>query len=66
MNIISRSHEFQADNFAKKLGFKEQLKSGLIKLQVKNLSIMNPDQLYSVWHHSHPPLVQRLAALDAK
>ncbi|KAJ3271780.1 CAAX prenyl protease 1 [Terramyces sp. JEL0728] len=63
MNVISRRDEFQADAFAKKLGHDKDLKSGLIKLQIENLSNMNPDPLYSVWHHSHPPLVQRLAAL---
>ncbi|KAJ3324776.1 CAAX prenyl protease 1 [Boothiomyces sp. JEL0866] len=63
MNVLSRRDEFQADAFAKKLGYEKDLKSGLIKLQIENLSNMNPDPLYSVWHHSHPPLVQRLAAL---
>ncbi|KAJ3259300.1 CAAX prenyl protease 1 [Boothiomyces macroporosus] len=63
MNVLSRRDEFQADAFAKKLGHANDLKSGLIKLQIENLSNMNPDPLYSVWHHSHPPLVQRLAAL---
>ncbi|KAJ3308973.1 CAAX prenyl protease 1 [Boothiomyces sp. JEL0838] len=63
MNVLSRRDEFQADAFAKKLGRANDLKSGLIKLQIENLSNMNPDPLYSVWHHSHPPLVQRLAAL---
>jgi len=63
MNILSRKHEFEADAYAKKLGYTEVLKSGLIKLQVKNLGNMNPDSLYSIWNYSHPPLVERLNAL---
>ena len=65
MHIISRKFEFEADAFARNLGYTEQLKSGLIKLQKKNLSTMNPDPWYSTYHYSHPPLVERLAALDA-
>ena len=32
--------------------------------QEENLSAMNTDPLYSAYHYSHPPLVERLAALD--
>jgi STE24 endopeptidase len=59
MNWQTRAKEFQADRFAKKLGYTEQLKSGLIKLFQQNLANVNPDSLYSMYHHSHPPLVQR-------
>lgn len=58
MNLLSRHHEFQADRYAKNLGYAKVLASGLIKLQVKNLGNMNPDWLYSMWHYSHPPLVE--------
>ena len=61
---LSRKFEYQADNFAKNLGYKKFLKSGLIKINVENLGNMNPDPLYSAWHHSHPTLVERLIALD--
>ncbi|KAJ2084265.1 zinc metalloprotease [Coemansia sp. RSA 988] len=63
-NLVSRVHEFQADEFSKKLGYGKQLASGLIKLQIENKSSMNPDPLYSAYHFSHPPLVERLNALD--
>lgn len=33
-------------------------------LQEENLSAMNTDPWYSAYHYSHPPLVERLAALD--
>ncbi|KAJ1565094.1 CAAX prenyl protease 1 [Nowakowskiella sp. JEL0078] len=63
MNLLSRKFEFEADAFAKKLGYVSELKSGLVKIHVKNLGSMNPDPLYSAYHYSHPPLVERLDAL---
>ncbi|KAJ2392155.1 zinc metalloprotease [Coemansia sp. RSA 2603] len=63
-NVLSRKHEFEADAFSKKLGYAEQLRSGLIKLQIENKSVMNPDPLYSAFHYSHPPLVERLNAIN--
>ncbi|CAI0470255.1 unnamed protein product [Linum tenue] len=64
LNLISRSFEFQADAFAKKLGYAGPLRAGLVKLQEENLSAMNTDPWYSAYHYSHPPLVERLSALD--
>ncbi|KAJ3112335.1 CAAX prenyl protease 1 [Phlyctochytrium bullatum] len=63
-NVLSRLHEFEADGFAKKLGYAEVMMSGLIKIHLKNLGNVNPDTLYSAWHYSHPPLVERLSALS--
>ncbi|KAJ3219643.1 hypothetical protein HDU67_000131 [Dinochytrium kinnereticum] len=63
-NVISRAHEFEADAFAKKLGYAKVLASGLIKIHLKNLGNLNPDKLYSSWHYSHPPLMERLAAIQ--
>ncbi|KAG5565890.1 hypothetical protein RHGRI_001716 [Rhododendron griersonianum] len=64
LNLVSRSFEFQADAFAKKLGYGAPLRAGLVKLQEENLSAMNTDPWYSTYHYSHPPLVERLAAID--
>ncbi|XP_058737395.1 CAAX prenyl protease 1 homolog [Vicia villosa] len=64
MNLVSRSFEFQADAFANKLGYSSSLRAGLVRLQEENLSSMNTDPWYSAYHYSHPPLVERLAALD--
>ncbi|XP_020590036.1 CAAX prenyl protease 1 homolog isoform X2 [Phalaenopsis equestris] len=64
LNLVSRAFEFQADAFAKKLGYGKSLRAGLIKLQEENLSTMNTDPWYSAYHYSHPPLVERLAALQ--
>ncbi|KAF9172957.1 hypothetical protein BGX21_009053 [Mortierella sp. AD011] len=62
-NIISRRYEFQADAYARNLGYAEPLSSGLIKLHLKNLSNMNPDRLYCMYHKSHPELLERLDAI---
>ena len=63
-NILSRRYEFQADNFAVKLGHAEHLKGALRKLDAKNRSAQNVDPYYSAYHYSHPPLVERLKAID--
>jgi STE24 endopeptidase len=54
------------DKFALDLGYKDDLARALIKLQVKNLSAMDADWLYSAYNHSHPILVERLRALGYK
>nr|KAJ3422053.1 CAAX prenyl protease 1 [Polyrhizophydium stewartii] len=66
MNLVSRHDEFGADRYAVSRNYEQHLKSGLIKLHLKNSSNLNPDRLYSIWHYSHPALVERLEALQAK
>lgn len=63
MSIISRSFEFQADNFAKNLNFRTELINALIKLNKDNLSFPIYDWLYSTLLHSHPPILDRISAL---
>lgn len=63
MTLNTRKNEFQADAFAVDLGHEQGLRSGLTKLAIENLSNMNPDALYSAYHYSHPPLVERLNAI---
>jgi len=67
MTALSRRFEFQADDFAVKL-FKrsDKLQSALIKLNNDNLGFPIFDWLYSAWHHSHPPIIERLAVLKSK
>ncbi|KAF8762872.1 hypothetical protein HU200_008976 [Digitaria exilis] len=36
----------------------------VLKFQEENLSTMNTDPWYSAYHYSHPPLVERLQALE--
>ncbi|KAI1328829.1 peptidase family M48-domain-containing protein [Xylariaceae sp. FL0255] len=64
MNIMSRKFEFQADAFALNLGYKAELASSLIKLQIQNLSTMDADWMYASYHFSHPILAERLKALN--
>ena len=53
-----------ADNFAVQQGHAEALKEALVILDNKNRSSTNVDSWYSAYHHSHPPLVQRLGAIE--
>lgn len=64
MSLVSRLHEYQADAYAKGLGMSKDLCTALINLQIKNLSTMNVDPLYSSYHYSHPTLAERLTALS--
>lgn len=64
MNLLSRKFEYEADAFAVSLGHGDELKSGLITLHKENKGTMIPDSWYSAYHHSHPPLLQRLDAID--
>ncbi|XP_031831556.1 CAAX prenyl protease 1 homolog [Nomia melanderi] len=64
MGLIGRRFEFEADRFAKDLGHGDALKRSLIKLQKDNLGYPLFDPLYSCWTHSHPPLLERLEAID--
>ncbi|OXA50048.1 CAAX prenyl protease 1 homolog [Folsomia candida] len=64
MHVLSRKFEFEADEFSVQLGYGRDLKGALMKLNKDNLSFPITDPLYSAWHHSHPPLLQRLHAID--
>lgn len=63
-NIISRKHEYQADNFAKTNGSSTSLISGLKKLTAHNLGNLTPHPAYVFVHYSHPTLLQRLETLE--
>jgi len=64
MTMLSRKFEFEADRFAAELGKSDDLKTALIKLNNDNLSFPIYDWLYSAWNHSHPPLLERIDALN--
>jgi STE24 endopeptidase len=61
---MSRRFEFQADAFGVHLNRGKELCAALIKLNADNLSFPQNDWLYSAWHHSHPPLLERMAAIN--
>lgn len=63
LTVLSRRFEFQADAFARSMGKATELYSALIKLNKDNLGFPVADWLFSMWHYSHPPLLERLRAL---
>lgn len=63
MTCQSRRCEFAADEFSAQLGMGEKLGSSLIKMSKDNLANPVHDKLFSQWHHSHPPVDERLEAL---
>ncbi len=63
-NIMSRKHEYEADRYAGVTDDPEALKMSLKKLSVNNLSNLRPHPAYVFFHYSHPPLLQRMEALD--
>lgn len=63
LTVNSRKNEFDADKFGADLGMSKDLQTGLIKITLENLGSMCPARLYSMYHYSHPPLVERLSAL---
>tara|TARA_X000000368_G_scaffold405177_1_gene382029 strand:- start:553 stop:1224 length:672 start_codon:yes stop_codon:yes gene_type:complete len=64
MNFISRKNEFEADEFAKKEYSGKDLALALKKLSVDSLSNLYPHPFYVFVHYSHPPLIERLKALE--
>ena len=65
MTVLSRKFEFEADNFGKELGYGKDLQTALIILHKENLGFPVADWLYSAYHYSHPPLLERLRELRA-
>ena len=64
LNYISRKHEYEADAFAAEtIASAEPLISGLKNLSVSNLGNLTPHPLTVFLNYSHPPMLQRIAAL---
>ncbi len=61
----SRKNEFEADAFAKEAMGAEPMVSALTKLSKDHLSNPTPHQFYVFLHYSHPPMLERVAALRA-
>ena len=65
MQRLSRRHEFAADRFAAlTTGRAGPMIEALKKLSVNNLSNLRPHPLYVVLNYSHPPVLQRIEALE--
>lgn len=65
MNAWSRKHEFEADAYAaESQGSPEHLITALKKLSADNLSNLTPHRLRVILDYSHPPVTERIAALN--
>ena len=62
---LSRRDEFQADAYACSQADGGDLARALLKLHADNASTLTPDPVYARFYYSHPPAVERLAALPA-
>ncbi|MGK7388827.1 MAG: M48 family metallopeptidase [Candidatus Cyclobacteriaceae bacterium M2_1C_046] len=65
-NIISRKHEYEADEFAAETYKGTALQDALKKLSVDNLSNLFPHPAYVFVHYSHPPLLKRLETITQR
>ncbi len=66
MNAYSRFAEFRADQQAVQEGYGEALIGGLKKLARENFSHLSPSPALVVLEYSHPPLAQRIEAIQDK
>ena len=65
VNAVSRKNEFEADAFAATTtGHVEHLVTALKKLSADSLSNLTPHPLDVFLRHSHPPVLQRITALQ--
>ena len=62
---LSRKMEFEADHFAKEMmGEGNSLGDALLKTYKDNSSPLSSDEKYSSFYYSHPPIGERLRALQ--
>ena len=64
MSLLSRKNEFEADAYAREKFNGTALANALKKLSVDSLSNLYPHPAYVFFHYSHPPLLERLAAIN--
>jgi STE24 endopeptidase len=64
-NILSRKNEYEADAYAAETASGTALVSALKNLSLDNLSNLWPHKWFVFFHYSHPPLVQRLRAIQS-
>lgn len=65
-NWMSRQHEFEADAYAAQVtGNPQAMSDALLKLSRDNLSNLTPHPFYVFLNYTHPPVVERIAALKA-
>ena len=64
MNARSRKAEYRADEQAVKEGYGEAMVSALKKLARENFAHLAPSKINVVLEYSHPPLGERIAAIE--
>jgi STE24 endopeptidase len=63
-HALSRKHEFEADQWAAVTAGAEDMISALKKLSVHNLSNLTPHPVNVILSYSHPPVLQRIRAIE--
>ncbi len=63
MGLISRHNEYEADKFGAKIGGKQNLINGLLKLINENKAFPKSHPVYIFFYYTHPPVIERLKAL---
>ena len=67
IQMVSRVHEYQADRWAAETVSEPQdLTAGLKKLSADNLSNLAPHPFYVFLNYSHPPLLERVQAIERR
>jgi len=62
--MLSRKHEFEADEFASQQSNPRALISALVNLYRENASTLTPDPVHSAFYDSHPPASIRIQHLE--
>ncbi|MGC4106957.1 MAG: M48 family metallopeptidase [Thermomicrobiales bacterium] len=62
-NALSRRHEFQADEYARRQVGAAPMVNALMKLSRDNAATLTPDPLHALFHASHPSVPLRVRAL---
>ena len=62
-NWLSRRHEYQADDFARRMVGAVPMMSALVRLSRDNASTLTTDPLYALVNFSHPPVPLRVQRL---
>ena len=67
MQKLSRTHEYEADNFASTtIQNPEEMVNVLKKLSKDNLSNLTPHPFYVFLNYSHPPVLKRIEAIRGR
>ena len=66
LNVMSRRHEWQADEFARVNGLGKEVSSALKKMSAHSLSNLTPHPWVVFMTYSHPTLYQRVLHLESE